>query len=119
MPARYQGTLTTTPRRITKLRDVAGPTAYRPAFPERVAYLLPGEAGMVRRIEYSAAAAAAWSTGAACQRASFATQLEAAWFAAHLADQEPRVARIAGAWVVTVPNEPARGARGLPAASGA
>lgn len=35
-------------------------------------------------------------------REQFATELEAMWFAIHLADQHPTIARIGGAWVVSV-----------------
>jgi hypothetical protein len=62
----------------------------------------------------------AWTAAeTATELARFATQLEAAWFAAHLADREPSVAHLAGEWVVTVPCETVRETRGLPAAAGA
>lgn len=87
--------------------------------PECVACLLPSDARMVDLMGSCAVAAVGWPAEGTSQEARFATQLEAVWFAAHLADQEPSVARVAGEWVVTVPYETAREARGLPAPAGA
>jgi hypothetical protein len=86
---------------------------------ECVAYLLPFAPCMVDQLGCREAGTVVRSAGEASQGARFATQLEAVWFAAHLPDQEPRVAHIAGEWVVMVLGETAWEARGLPADSDA
>ena len=85
--------------------------------PECVACLLLSEARMTDPMGCCRTTTIACPAEETNQGGRFATQLEAVWFAAHLADQEPSVAHIAGEWVVTVACEAARGAHGLPAAS--